>query len=113
MDCLFCNIAAGVIPSNKVYEDDRVLVFRDIDPQAPVHLLAIPKEHAACGAADIDEGNAELVGYLFTVIAGVAREQGLTGGYRVVTNCGPDAKQSVGHLHFHILGGRELCASLG
>ena len=97
-DCLFCKIAAGEIPSTKVYEDDRVLVFKDIAPVAPVHLLVDA----------IDASNCELVGYLFTVIAKVAREQGLSDGYRVVSNIGKDGGQSVPHLHFHILGGKEL-----
>ena len=106
-DCLFCKIAAGEIPSAKVYEDDRVLVFKDIAPVAPVHLLAIPKEHIRSVDA-VDASNCELVGYLFTVIARVAREQGLSDGYRVVSNIGKDGGQSVPHLHFHILGGKEL-----
>lgn len=107
MDCLFCKIAAGEIPSAKVYEDDRVLVFKDINPVAPVHLLAIPKEHIQSVDA-VDASNCELVGYIFTVIAKVAKEQGLTNGYRVVSNIGADGGQSVPHLHFHILGGKEL-----
>ena len=106
-DCLFCKIAAGEIPSAKVYEDDRVLVFKDINPVAPVHLLAIPREHIQSVDA-VDASSCELVGYIFTVIAKVAREQGLTNGYRVVSNVGADAGQSVPHLHFHILGGKEL-----
>ena len=105
MDCLFCKIAAGEIPSAKVYEDDRV--FKDINPVAPVHLLAIPKEHIQSVDA-VDASNCELVGYIFTVIAKVAKEQGLTNGYRVVSNIGADGGQSVPHLHFHILGGKEL-----
>ena len=100
MDCLFCKIAAGEIPSAKVYEDDRVLVFKDINPVAPVHLLAIPKEHIQSVDA-VDASNCELVGYIFTVIAKVAKEQGLTNGYRVVSNIGADGGQSVPHLHFH------------
>lgn len=107
MDCLFCKIAAGEIPSAKVYEDDRVLVFKDINPVAPVHLLAIPKEHIQSVDA-VDASNCELVGYIFTVIAKVAKEQGMTNGYRVVSNTGADGGQSVPHLHFHILGGKEL-----
>ena len=106
MDCLFCKIAAGEIPSAKVYEDDRVLVFKDINPVAPVHLLAIPKEHIQSVDA-VDASNCELVGYIFTVIAKVAKEQGLTNGYRVASNIGADGGQSVPHLHFHILGGKH------
>ncbi|MBS4784753.1 MAG: histidine triad nucleotide-binding protein [Clostridiales bacterium] len=107
MDCLFCKIAAGEIPSAKVYEDERVLVFRDIAPAAPVHLLAIPKQHIG-SAADINGQNSELVGYIFTVIARVAKAEGLENGFRIVSNVGADGGQTVPHLHFHILGGREL-----
>ena len=107
MDCLFCKIAAGEIPSKKAYEDEKVYAFYDIDPQAPVHILVIPKEHIQSVDA-VDASNCELVGYIFTVIAKVAKEQGLTNGYRVVSNIGADGGQSVPHLHFHILGGKEL-----
>ncbi len=107
MDCLFCKIAAGEIPSAKVYEDERVLVFRDIAPAAPVHLLAIPKQHIG-SVADINDQNSELVGYIFTVIARVAKAEGLENGFRIVSNVGADGGQTVPHLHFHILGGREL-----
>ena len=107
MDCLFCKIAAGEIPSTKVYEDEKVLVFRDIDPQAPVHLLAIPKEHIE-SAAEITPQNSAIVAYLFEVIARVAGEQKLDKGFRVVSNCGEHAQQSVPHLHFHLLAGRQM-----
>lgn len=106
-DCLFCKIAAGEIPSTKVYEDERALAFRDINPQAPVHVLVIPKEHVQSVGA-IDELNAELAGYLLMVVARVAKQLGLEKGFRVISNCGEDAKQSVPHLHFHILAGRDL-----
>ncbi len=107
MDCLFCKIIAGEIPSQKVYEDDQLLAFRDIAPQAPVHILVIPKVHI--GSVDgITEENAALVARIFTVIPKIAAQEGLTGGYRVVSNCGADAGQTVPHLHFHILGGKEL-----
>ena len=105
-DCLFCKIANGEIPSNKVYEDAVCLAFRDIDPQAPTHFLVIPKAHIA-SCAQVNEDNAALVGHMFTVIAKVAKEQGLD-SYRVVSNCGEQAGQSVPHLHFHVLGGREM-----
>lgn len=105
-DCLFCKIANGEIPSNKVYEDAVCLAFRDIDPQAPTHFLVIPKAHIA-SCAQVNEGNAALVGHMFTVIAKVAKEQGLD-SYRVVSNCGEQAGQSVPHLHFHVLGGRDM-----
>ena len=107
-DCLFCKIAAGEIPSKKVYEDDRVLAFYDINPMAKVHVLVIPKAHIDSVAA-ITEENADLVAHIFTVIPKIARELGLTeGGFRVVSNCGENAGQSVRHLHFHILGGEQL-----
>ncbi|MBD5093253.1 MAG: histidine triad nucleotide-binding protein [Subdoligranulum sp.] len=106
-DCLFCKIAAGEIPSNRIYEDDKVLAFYDIDPQAPVHFLVIPKEHIASPACITPE-NSAVVAHIFTVIAKLAGELGLENGYRVVTNSGPDAGQSVGHLHFHVLAKRSL-----
>ena len=105
-DCLFCKIANGEIPSNKVYEDAVCLAFRDIDPQAPTHFLVIPKAHIA-SCAQVNEDNAALVGHMFTVIAKVAKEQELD-SYRVVSNCGEQAGQSVPHLHFHVLGGRDM-----
>ncbi|MCI5801804.1 MAG: histidine triad nucleotide-binding protein [Oscillospiraceae bacterium] len=107
MDCLFCKIASGEIPSNKIYEDDRVLAFYDIDPQAPVHFLVIPKVHIKC-ADEIDESNADIVAHVYTVIAKIAARLGLSKGYRIVNNCGEDGGQTVGHLHFHVLAGRNL-----
>lgn len=107
MDCLFCKMVAGEIPVNKVYEDEQVLAFYDIDPQAPVHFLVIPKQHLDSPAA-ITEENAALVGHIFAVIAKLAGELGLENGYRVVTNCGADGGQSVQHLHFHVLAKRSL-----
>ncbi len=108
MDCLFCKIAAGDIPSNKVYEDDQVLAFYDIAPAAPVHVLFIPKTHLA-GVRDITADNAGLVAHIFSVIPQVAKELGVA-DYRIVSNNGADAGQTVQHLHFHLLGGRELGA---
>ena len=106
-DCLFCKIIAGEIPSNKVYEDDTVYAFRDIAPQAPTHFLVVPKAHIAdCNG--VSEDNAAVVAHIFTVIPKIAAAEGLTNGYRVVSNCGSDAGQTVPHLHFHILGGRQL-----
>lgn len=107
MDCLFCKIINGDIPCNKVYEDDLVLAFYDIDPQAPVHFLVIPKQHIK-SADEIDSTNSNIVAHVFEVIAKLTRELELADGYRVVTNCGKDGGQSVGHLHFHILGKRSL-----
>ncbi len=106
-DCLFCKIIAGEIPSTKVYEDEVVLAFRDIAPQAPTHILVIPKEHIA-SVAEINEKNSAVVSHIFEVIAKIAKDEKLDGGYRVVSNCGDDAGQTVHHLHFHILGGKKL-----
>ncbi|MBR6407679.1 MAG: histidine triad nucleotide-binding protein [Clostridia bacterium] len=107
MDCLFCKIAAGEIPSTKVYEDDRILVFKDIDPKAPFHVLLIPKEHID-SAAKIDENNSSIVAHIFETAAKIAAENGLDGGFRIVTNVGEDGGQTVKHLHFHMLAGRSL-----
>ena len=106
-DCLFCKIVAGDIPSTKVYEDEQVLAFRDIAPQAPTHILVIPKNHIG-SVAEVTCENSGVVAHIFEVIPQIAQAEGLTGGYRVVSNCGADAGQTVHHLHFHILGGREL-----
>ena len=106
MDCIFCKIIAGEIPSNKVYEDEQVLAFRDIQPQAPVHILVIPKTHLI-GAAAITAENSALVAHIFEVIPKIADAEGIT-DYRVVTNQGAEAGQTVHHLHFHILSGRTL-----
>ena len=106
-NCLFCKIIAGEIPSTKVFEDEKVLAFRDIAPQAPTHILVIPKTHIA-SVAEIDAKNAALIAHIFEVIPNIARAEGLENGYRVVSNCGPDAGQTVNHLHFHILGGAVL-----
>ena len=106
MDCLFCKIIAGEIPANKLYEDDRVLAFYDIDPQSPVHFLVIPKTHIA-GADCISPENSGEIAYIFEVIAKLAAKLELN-GYRIVNNCGEEAGQSVPHLHFHVLAGRTL-----
>ena len=107
MDCIFCKIIKGEIPSNKVYEDETVLAFHDIAPQMPVHVIVIPKQHIEC-AAEINESNSAVVAHIFEVIPQIAKAEGLENGYRVVSNCGDDACQSVHHLHFHILGGRKM-----
>ena len=106
-NCLFCKIAAGEIPSTKVYEDEKILAFRDIAPQAHTHILVIPKSHIA-SVAELTAENADIVAHIFSVIPQIAQAEGLKNGYRVVSNCGPDAGQTVFHLHFHILGGKEL-----
>ena len=107
MDCLFCKIVAGEIPSTKVYEDEQVLAFRDIAPMAPTHILVIPKTHIG-SVAEVTAENSAVVAHIFQVIPQIAAAEGLEKGYRVVSNCGPDAGQTVQHLHFHILGGRQL-----
>jgi histidine triad (HIT) family protein len=110
-NCLFCKIVAGIIPSTKVYEDDLVLAFRDIAPQAPTHILVIPKAHIG-SVAEVTPANSNVVAHIFEVIPAIAAKEGLTNGYRVVSNCGADAGQTVHHLHFHILGGRELALQM-
>lgn len=106
-NCLFCKIIAGDIPSTKVYEDDDVFAFRDINPQAPVHILVVPKKHICCTDAVTAE-NSACVAKCFEAIAKIAKAEGLDRGYRVVNNCGEDGGQTVMHLHFHILGGLKL-----
>ncbi len=107
MDCLFCKIINGDIPSKKAYEDEKVYAFYDIDPKAPTHILIIPKEHIK-SAAEITEANSGVVAHIFEVSAKLAKEFGLEDGFRLVTNCGDAAGQSVKHLHFHLLGGRDF-----
>ena len=108
---LFCKIVAGEIPSTKVYEDDLVLAFRDIAPQAPTHILVIPKAHIG-SVAEITAENSAVVAHIFEVIPQIAKAEGLDGGFRVVSNCGDDAGQTVKHLHFHILGGKTLALEM-
>ena len=111
MDCLFCKIAAGQIPSTKVYEDEQILAFRDIAPQAPTHILVIPKAHIG-SVAEITPANSAVVAHIFEVIPMIAQTEGLVDGYRVVSNCGEHAGQTVHHLHFHILGGKQLAVEM-
>ena len=110
-NCLFCKIVAGDIPSTKVYEDEKILAFRDIAPQAPTHILVIPKAHIP-SVNGITGENSAVVAHIFEVIPRIAAAEGLTGGYRVVSNCGDDAGQTVHHLHFHILGGKKLALEM-
>ena len=110
-NCLFCKIIGGVIPSTKVYEDETVFAFRDIAPQAPTHILVIPKAHIG-SVAEVSKGNSAVVAHIFEVIPQIAAAEGLSGGYRVVSNCGADAGQTVHHLHFHILGGKQLALEM-
>ena len=106
-DCLFCRIVAGEVPATKLHEDDLVIAIRDIGPQAPTHVLVLPVAHIA-SAADLTDQDGPLLGRLFSVAARIARNEGLIGGWRVVTNVGPDGGQSVNHLHLHLLGGRRM-----
>lgn len=106
-DCIFCRIIRGEAPAKKVYEDERALVFEDINPQAPTHVLIIPKKHII-GLKEAQAEDAEIIGYLHLVAAKIARERGIEDGYRTVFNVGPRAGQSVFHLHLHLLGGRSL-----
>ena len=111
MDCLFCKIVKGEIPSAKVYENEWVFAFRDINPQAPVHVLVIPKEHICCADA-VNADNSHLVAKIFEAIPEIAKLECLGNGYRVITNCGEDGCQSVKHLHFHVLGGKKLSENM-
>ena len=110
-DCIFCKIIAGEIPSQIVYEDDYVFAFRDIYPQAPVHILVVPKEHIE-SISDLSATNSHLAARCFEAISQIAKSEGLENGFRVISNSGPDGGQTVFHLHFHLLGGRALGASL-
>lgn len=112
MDCLFCKIIAGDIPSSKVYEDEYVFAFRDIAPQTPTHVLIVPKIHVA-SADEIGAENSVYVAKIFEAIPKIAASEGLGNGYRVLTNCGDDACQSVKHLHFHLMGGRKMSEQMG
>ena len=107
MDCVFCMIRDGKIPSKKVYEDDKMLAFYDIEPAAPVHVVMIPKEHIG-SVNELNDGNIDAVAHIFSKIPEIAKSVGLDGGYRVVTNCGADGGQTVFHIHFHLLGGKTL-----
>lgn len=106
-DCIFCKIISGEIPSTKVYEDDKILAFKDLNPQAPVHVLIIPKEHIAY-VDDLNEDNCAIVGYIFSKIPEIAKSLGLENGYRIVNNCKEEGCQTVFHMHFHLLGGKQL-----
>ena len=112
MNCLFCAIINGDIPSKKVYEDDKCYAFLDIAPQAPVHCLVVPKEHIA-SADEISSENSKYVAAIFEAIPKIAAAEGLSNGYRVITNCGEDACQTVKHLHFHVMGGKKLPENMG
>ncbi|RKD34741.1 histidine triad nucleotide-binding protein [Thermohalobacter berrensis] len=107
-ECIFCKIINGEIPSDKVYEDEKVIAFNDINPQAPVHILVIPKEHIS-SIKEIDENNGDIIKHIHLVINRIAKEKGLDEkGFRIVNNCGEEGGQTVGHLHYHLLGGRQL-----
>ena len=112
MDCIFCKIIAGEIPSNKIYEDEDIYAFRDIAPQAPVHIIVIPKKHICC-ANEINSENSGYIAKIFEKIPEIAKAAGIVNGYRVISNWGKDACQSVPHLHFHVLGGKQLPDNMG
>ena len=112
MDCLFCAIIKGEIPSKKLYEDEVCYAFADINPQAPVHCLIGPKTHIA-SADEITEENSSVVAHIFSAIPKIAKSAGLTNGYRVITNVGEDGCQSVKHIHFHLVGGKKLSETMG
>ncbi len=107
MDCIFCEIIKGNIPSTTVYEDESVIAIKDLNPQMPTHILIIPKKHIAC-VNDLAEEDANLVGHVFLTAKKIAKELGLENGYRIINNCGKDAGQTVMHLHFHLLAGAEM-----
>ncbi len=110
-NCLFCKIISGDIPSSKVYEDEKCYAFKDINPQAPVHILVVPKEHIA-SVDEITAENSVYVAKIFEAIPTIAKNAGLTNGYRIVSNCGDDACQTVKHLHFHVIGGKQLAGEM-
>jgi histidine triad (HIT) family protein len=107
VDCIFCKIVSGEISSKKVYEDEKILAFHDLDPKAPVHVIVIPKKHIA-SVEELSDCDQNLIGHVFLKIAVIARERGCNDGYRIVNNCGKLGGQTVNHLHFHILGGRAM-----
>lgn len=107
-DCIFCKIVRGEIPCDKVYEDDRVLSFKDISPEAPVHVLIVPKKHIS-SINELKKEDEDLIGYIYTTAKNIAEQLGVSeNGYRIVSNCGEDGGQTVPHIHFHFLGGRKL-----
>lgn len=106
-DCLFCRIIAGEVPSTKIYEDENVYAFADIDPQAPFHAVIVPKEHIT-STVELNADNSHYVAKIFEAVAKIAEQQKLENGFRVVNNCGKDGGQTVGHLHFHLLARRYL-----
>ena len=106
-DCLFCKIVAGEIPSTKIYEDEFVYAFADIDPKAPFHAIIIPKEHIS-SADEINADNSFLIGKVFEAVAKISKQENLENGYRVVNNCGEDGGQTVKHIHFHVMSGRKF-----
>ncbi len=107
MDCIFCKIANGEIPATKIYEDDAVVAFNDLEPQAPTHILVIPKAHIS-SATEVNEENSAVIAHIFEVIAKISKELDMTNGFRVVNNCGDDGGQTVKHIHFHLMSGRKF-----
>lgn len=107
MDCLFCKIVNNTIKSDIIYQDNKILIFKDINPEAPIHLLIIPKKHIK-NITEIDKNNSDIISHIFEKISELKNKLGLENGFRVVTNCGQDGGQTVEHLHFHVLAGRKL-----
>lgn len=107
MDCIFCKIAKGEIPSTKLYEDEKMVIFKDLQPQAPIHLLAIPKSHIN-SLAEIKKENSEIIAHIFEKISELKSKLGIQSDFRIISNCGKDAGQTVFHLHFHILSGKKM-----
>lgn len=107
MNCIFCKIANNLIPTKKIYEDDKIVAFNDLEPQAPIHILIIPKIHIE-SVNEITDENKDIVSHIFCVASKIAMEKGLKNGYRIVSNCGVEGGQTVQHLHFHLLGGRSM-----
>ncbi len=113
MDCIFCQIVTGKVPSEILYQDEEIIAFRDINPQAPVHLVIIPKKHILC-LTHLTEAESPLIGHMVNTANQLAKREGISeGGYRLVINCGEEGGQSVPHLHIHLLGGRRLSNALG
>lgn len=107
MDCIFCKIVQNEIPSQKIYEDEEIIAFNDLEPQAPIHILIVPKEHIQ-DVNQITDKNMDIIGKIFVVASKIARDKDLSNGYRIVNNCGEDGGQTVKHIHFHLLGGRKM-----
>ena len=107
MDCIFCKIASKKIPSDMIYEDEKILVFKDLNPVAPIHVLIIPKKHIS-SANEINKENSEIISHIFSCIPKISKTLHLENGFRIINNCGTDGGQTVNHIHFHLIGGEKL-----